>query len=83
MSNPRIRRFDIEWEYKEDPDRATSDDVDLGLSKIGGTCYFSNTVREGEELVLQLDQRPAKLNFGGYTAVVVRTKDGALETRLG
>jgi len=83
VANRRIKPFDIEWELREDPDIATGDDVDLTDSKAGGTCYFLDVVGEGETLVFQLDQQPAGFNFGGYTAVVVRTKEGNLVVRLG
>jgi hypothetical protein len=83
VANSRIKSFDIEWDYREDPDQAASDDVDLTGSKAGGTCYFSDVVRPDEVLVLQLRQFPAGFNFGGYTAVLVRTGDGSLVVRLG
>jgi hypothetical protein len=69
--SPRIKPFDIEWDYREDPDEADGDAVELTESKAGGTCYFSDTVGKNETLLLQLRQRPAGFNFGGYTAVVV------------
>jgi hypothetical protein len=83
VANPRIKPFDIEWDYREDPDESDSDAVELTESKAGGTCYFSDTVRKNETLLLQLLQRPGGFNFGGYTAVVVRAEDGTLVVRLG
>jgi len=83
VANPRIRHFDIRWEPRKDPDEATDDDVVLTESKAGGTCYFHDTVQAGETMLLQLRQRPAGFNFGGYTVVLVRTVDGSLVTRLG
>jgi hypothetical protein len=80
---PGILPFDIDWEYREDPDAAEDWDTDLAKSKAGGICYFLDTVQPGEKLVLQLRQRPAGFNFGGYTAVLVQTVEGRLEARLG
>ena len=81
--NRRIDSFDIEWEYRVDPEVATIDDVELAESKAGGTCYFDDMVDEGELLLLQLRQHPAGFNFGGYSAVIIQTKNGDLEVRLG
>jgi hypothetical protein len=82
-TRPEIRPHDVVYEYREDPDAVEPHQTDLAKSKVGGTCYFFDLVRPGETLHLQLRQQPAGFNFGGYTAVVVRTSDGAVECRLG
>lgn len=74
---------DIVWQYNEDPDEATDDDVDLAKSKAGGTCYFSGIIRPGERLLLQLRQFPAEFNFGGYTMVLALNKDQMIRVALG
>lgn len=75
--------FDVVWEERQDPDEAEDHQTELAASKAGGTCYFWDLVQPGERLLLQLRQQPGGFNFGGYTAVVVQTASGELETRLG
>ena len=80
---PRVLPHDVAWEYREDPDEATDDDVDLAQSKAGGTCYFIDVIQPGERLLLQLRQFPAQFNFGGYTMVVSIGEDRTIRVALG
>jgi hypothetical protein len=80
--NPEIEFFEIEWALREDPEFFDDWQTDLALSKAGGVCYFMNTVDEHESLLLQVNELPVGFNFGGFTAVVVRTEDGRVEVRL-
>jgi hypothetical protein len=75
--------FDIEWEEQDDPDEPEDWQTDLAASKAGGTCFFWDVIQTGERLVLQLRQQPGQFNFGSYTAVVVETETGQIESRLG
>jgi hypothetical protein len=71
IGQPGILPHDIHWEYKEDPDEATDDDVHLAHSKAGGTCYFYDCLQPGERVFLQLREQPGNFNFGGRTLVFV------------
>jgi len=81
--SPRTPQLDIQWDEMEDPDEPEDLQTELAHSKIGGTCYFWDLIQNGESLILQLRQQPGGFNFGGFTAVIVQTTTGTLETRLG
>lgn len=80
---PDVQPFDVEWEYREDPENFDHWQTDLCDSKAGGTCYFSFDLNPHDSLLLQLSEDPGGFNFGGYTPVIVRTSDGRLQVRLG
>lgn len=62
---PDVILHDIEWEYREDPDEPSDDRVDIAKSKLGGVCYFSHALDQGERLLLFLEEYPPEFNFGG------------------
>jgi len=64
-ADPRVIPHDIEWEYREDPDEPTDEQVKVAASKLGGACYFAHALNPGERLLLFLDEQPADFNFGG------------------
>jgi hypothetical protein len=82
-SQPGVLLHDIEWEARVDPESRTTDDVHLAKSKAGGTCYFSDKIRPGERLLLQLREYPAEINFGGFTMVLAINDQQAIRVMLG
>ena len=76
--DPEVIPHDIEWEYREDPDEATDDQVELAASKIGGACYFSHALDPSERLLLFLDEDPANFNFGGDELMLAINESGAI-----
>ncbi len=83
LAKPGVIPHSISWEYREDPDLVEDWRVDLAKSKSGGTCYFLDCIQPGERLLLQLEQQPCGLNFGGYTLVLSLTKSGQIRVTLG
>jgi hypothetical protein len=61
--DPGVKPFDIQWEYREDPD--DSEQIERVDSKLWGTCFFSRVIGEGKRLLLTFDEDPACFNFGG------------------
>jgi hypothetical protein len=78
-----IHPHDISWEFRYDPDEVEDSQTELAQSKTGGSCYFWDTLQGEERLLLQLQQRPCGLNFGGYTTVVAVDVRGKLRVALG
>jgi hypothetical protein len=63
--DPDAAPHDIEWDYREDPNEAGDDSLELVASKLWGTCYFAHALQAGERLLLFLDEKPVGFNFGG------------------
>jgi hypothetical protein len=81
--NPDVVPHDIEWEYREDPDEATDEQVELAASKIGGACYFPHALDPGERLLLFLDEDPANFNFGGDELMLAIKENGEIRVAAG
>jgi hypothetical protein len=74
--DPDAAPHDIEWDYREDPDERTADNLELAASKLWGVCYFSQVVNPGERLLLFLDEKPVGFNFGGDELMLAIDESG-------
>lgn len=78
VTDPRVHPHDITWEYREDPDEASDEQLEVCASKIGGTCYFSHALETGERLLMFLSERPGNFNFGGDELMLAVNHAGAV-----
>jgi hypothetical protein len=58
-----IAPHDIQGEYREDPDEAADDQVELAASKVGGVCYFPHALGPGERLLLFFKGAPGRFQL--------------------
>ena len=83
IAQPGVVPHDIEWEVRSDPDEASMGDVELAKSKTGGTCYFDGCLDPGERLLLQLQEYPGDLDFGGWTDLLILHQEGRIRATIG
>ncbi|HYE21701.1 MAG TPA: hypothetical protein VEA69_24895 [Tepidisphaeraceae bacterium] len=90
--NHEVTPHDVRWEPRDDPMVATVDDLfdprhgNLHASKAGGTNAHPDALEPGERFLLQLEDDRLRemhgLNFGGYSLILVLTREGGVEARL-
>lgn len=83
IAEPNIRPHDVAWDARTDPGEAEDWQTELAKSKAGGVCYFFDYLNDGERLLLQLNQNPCGLNFGGYSLVLATDADMRLRVAMG
>jgi hypothetical protein len=83
---PELVPHNIYWEERDDPeppllDRHLGNHCELMYSKIGGTTWFPEAISVGETCLIQLEEIPGDINFGGRTCLIIRKPDGECKSK--